>query len=49
MPKTEVEIVRLIDLYERQMKRYAKLQEYENAARYRDMIKELKDALGSGI
>ncbi len=49
IPKTEVEIVRLIDLYERQMKRYAKLQEYENAARYRDMIKELKDALGSGI
>ncbi|MFA5342133.1 MAG: excinuclease ABC subunit UvrB [Clostridia bacterium] len=49
IPKTEVEIIRMIDLYERQMKRYAKLQEYENAARYRDMIKELKDALNSGI
>jgi len=49
IPKTEVEIIRLIDLYERQMKRYAKLQEYENAARYRDMLKELKDALNNGI
>jgi len=49
LPKTEVEIIRLIDFYERQMKRYAKLQEYENAARYRDMIKELRDILNSGI
>ncbi len=49
LPKTEVEIIRLIDFYERQMKRYAKLQEYENAARYRDMIKELRDVLNSGI
>ncbi len=48
IPETEVEIIRLIDLYERQMKRYAKLQEYENAARYRDMLKELKEALQQG-
>ncbi len=45
IPETEVEIIRLIDLYERQMKRYAKLQEYENAARYRDMVVALRETL----
>lgn len=49
IPKTEVELIRKIDLYERQMKRYAKLQEFENAARYRDLLQIMRDALNSRV
>ena len=49
IPKTEVEMIKELDLYERLMKRAAKLLDYESAARYRDHIKELRSALDSNV
>lgn len=49
IPKTEVEIIKELDLYDRLMKRAAKLLDYESAARYRDHVKELRSALNSNV